>query len=250
MTTAISQPPAKPTTIPPLRDGDRLTEPEFWRRYEASPEGIRAELIFGVVHLKRWIETDDFGEERLMPPIAGGRHGRPQAAVIHWIETYSIHTPGTEGQAPATIRRVTPTSSPEPDALLRVLPDHGGRTADDDAGYVVNGPELVVEIANTSGAYDLGAKLDAYQAGGVPEYLVWRTGDRVIDWFRLNRTGRYVPIAPDGDGLLKSRVFPGLWLDPEAMVSSNRLRVLEVVQQGIASPEHAAFVAKLARKKR
>ena len=63
------------------------------------------------------------------------------------------------------------------------------------------------------------------------------------------RGDRYQPRTPDADGLLKSEVFPGLWLDPQALLAGNLLRVLEVVQAGVKSPEHAAFVQDLAMKR-
>ncbi|OWK39675.1 hypothetical protein FRUB_05565 [Fimbriiglobus ruber] len=105
--------------------------------------------------------------------------------------------------------------------------------------------ELVVEVANTTAGRDLGPKMLAYQEDGVPEYIVWRTAEAVIDWFVLKRK-KYVPLAPDADGILQSQIFPGLWLDPVALLNWDMPRVLAILQQGLASPEHATFVAKLA----
>jgi hypothetical protein len=76
------------------------------------------------------------------------------------------------------------------------------------------------------------------------KYVVWVTGDRDVHWYVLTE-GRYDRQQPDADGLLRSRVFPGLWLDPVALVSGDAARVLDVVRQGTASPEHAEFVRKL-----
>jgi hypothetical protein len=68
--------------------------------------------------------------------------------------------------------------------------------------------------------------------------------ERQIDWFVLRR-GHYERLPPGPDGVVRSEVFPGLWLDPEALVRGDLARVLAVVQQGVTSPEHAAFVARL-----
>ena len=68
--------------------------------------------------------------------------------------------------------------------------------------------------------------------------------DRELDWFVL-RHGGYQPLAPGADGLLRSEVFPGLWLDRAALLRGDLATVLAVVQLGLASPEHAAFVARL-----
>lgn len=240
--------------IPELRDGDRLDAAEFMRRYEATPEGFRAELINGVVHVNQWLEVGPDGKERIMPPISNEGHGQPQGDVISVIGFYSLHTPGTRGSAPTTLRLSPTDSIPEPDALLRILPECGGACRSGEDGYLHGPPELIVEVARTTAFRDMGWKLEAYQRNSVHEYIVWRTRHRVIDWFRLNRNGEYVPLVPDADGLLKSRVFPGLWLDPAALTAGDMARVLAVVQQGIASAEHAKFVEKLrkraARKKR
>ena len=58
--------------------------------------------------------------------------------------------------------------------------------------------------------------------------------------------GRYVVTAPDGDGLHRSRSFPGLWLDPPALLSGDRDAVRAAVDLGLNTPEHAAFAARLA----
>src|SRR6266446_3414623 len=41
----------QPTTVPALHNGDRLTQREFHRRYEAYPGGVRFELIGGIVFM-------------------------------------------------------------------------------------------------------------------------------------------------------------------------------------------------------
>jgi hypothetical protein len=79
---------------------------------------------------------------------------------------------------------------------------------------------------------------------GVHKYVVWRVEDHAIDWFVL-REGRFDPLPRGADGIYRSEVFPGLWLDADAMIRGDLARVFQVVQQGLASPEHAAFVVKL-----
>jgi Uma2 family endonuclease len=229
------------TPIPPLREGDRLTSREFWRRYEADPNVVRAELINGVVYVNARRTVID-GQEVIVAPISGG-HSEPQMNASIWLGTYAVYTAGVKAHSPTTIY-MSGQTSPEPDALLRILPECGGQSALGDDDYLHGPPELIVEVANTSAGRDLGPKLDAYQADGVKEYLVWRTADSVLDWFVLKRK-KYVPLAPDADGRLKSETFPGLWLDVPALLAGDMVKVLQVVQEGIASAEHAAFVAKL-----
>ena len=59
------------------------------------------------------------------------------------------------------------------------------------------------------------------------------------------REGHYEPIVPAADGSLRSTVFPGLWLDPAVLLRGDLAAVLALVQQGLNSPEHAEFAARL-----
>ncbi len=106
------------------------------------------------------------------------------------------------------------------------------------------GPELVAEAAASSIPIDTGLKLQLYQRYDVQEYIVWRVPDQEIDWF-VRRGGQFERLTPDAAGTYRSEVFPGLWLDAAALVRGDVGRVLSVLQQGLASPEHAAFVARL-----
>jgi Uma2 family endonuclease len=71
-------------------------------------------------------------------------------------------------------------------------------------------------------SYDLHQKKNAYRRNGVLEYVVYRVDDGEVDWFVLGG-GHYVRLQADADGLLKSRVFPGLWLDVAALLQEDRL---------------------------
>ena len=53
---------------------------------------------------------------------------------------------------------------------------------------------------------------------------------------------RYFDAADD---ILRSETFPGLWLDPAALLRRDRKRLLGVLREGLRSPEHAAFAARL-----
>lgn len=228
--------------IPRLRDGDRMTSREFFRRYEADPEAVRAELLDGVVYVNARRLTVD-GKEAIVPPISNEGHGEPQYGLTGWLAAYSAHTPGTVGSAPSTIR-ISGRNAPEPDVLLRILPECGGRSSVGEDEFLHGPPELIVEVSNTSVGRDLGLKFRQYEREGVKEYIVWRTAQEQIDWFALKRK-KYVPLAPDPTGIVRSETFPGLWLDVPALLAGNMAKVLQVVQQGLASPEHAAFVEKL-----
>ncbi len=215
--------------VPPLESGDRLSRAEFERRYQAHPEFKKAELVEGVVYVAS--------------PVRFEQHARPHYMVIAWLAIYQAATPGTVGADNATVR-LDNDNEVQPDALLRLAPACGGvsRVTDDD--YLYGPPELVIEIAASSAAYDLHDKRQMYAQHGVPEYLVIQMYERRVDWFTL-QMGAYVPLDADAQGVVRSHVFPGLWLQPAALWSGDLAGLLAVGQQGIASDEHTAFVAKL-----
>lgn len=215
--------------VPPLENGDRLTRCEFERRYEAMPELRKAELIEGVVYMPS--------------PVRHRHHGRPHVHAAGWLGTYEAATPGVEASDNSTVRLDLDNES-QPDLLLFLDPARGGQVRITDDGFLEGAPELVVEIASSSASYDLGAKKKVYRRNGVREYVVWRVLQRKVDWFFL-RDGEYRRQAADECGLLKSEVFPGLWLDPAALVRLDPATVLARLQEGLASPEHGAFVARL-----
>src|SRR5271157_5855135 len=204
---AVSTPraiPVEPTeapsngAIPPLENGDRLTRAEFERRYEAMPELKKAELIEGVVHMPS--------------PVRQRYHGRQHSHLNFWLCAYEGSTPGVEVGDNSTVR-LDLDNMPQPDCLLFIQPEHGGRVRIGEKDYIEGAPDLVAEVASSSASYDLGDKLKAYRRNGAREYMVWRVLDRQIDWFVLHAE-RYKPLNPAADGILRSTVFPGLWLDP------------------------------------
>jgi Uma2 family endonuclease len=143
----------------------------------------------------------------------------------------------------ATVR-LDMDNEPQPDALLRLDETVGGRSQISDDGYVEGAPELIVEVAASSASYDLGNKLNVYRRNQVQEYLVWQVYDQRLDWFRL-RQGEYVPLQPDTEGIVRSEVFPGLWLAVPALLEGNLAQVLSVLQSKLATSEHAVFVEQL-----
>jgi Uma2 family endonuclease len=228
-TTKPADPIKSPAAIPPLENGDRLSRAEFERRYDAMPDLKSAELIEGEVYVS--------------PPVRVRRHGEPHGQLMTWIGTYTAGTPGLVAADNSSIR-LDLDNEPQPDVFLMIEPERGGQARISDDDYIEGAPELVAEVAASSVSYDLGKKLHAYRRNGVREYVVWRAQDRAVDWFVLLE-GRYESLAPGADGILRSTVFPGLWLDPDALLRGDLTTVLAAVRQGVDSPEHAAFAARL-----
>lgn len=191
--------------MPPLENGDRLTRAEFERRYAAMPEHVRAELVEGVVIIAS--------------PVRFTVHGQQHYDLITWSGIYRAGTPGVLGGDTTTVR-LDLDNEPQPDVCLLIDPARGGKVRIDEDGYINGAPELVAEVAASTVSHDLGPKLNAYQRNGVGEYLVWRVQDAAIDWF-VFREGRFDRLLPDADGITRSVVFPGLWLDAAALLSGD-----------------------------
>jgi Uma2 family endonuclease len=146
-------------------------------------------------------------------------HGAPHGLVVMWLRAYAGKTPGVQSSLQGTVY-LDVDSEVQPDAFLFWPPPRGTRARLDEKGYVDGVPDLIVEIAASSASYDLHAKKEAYRRAGVPEYIVWRTLDRQIDWFRL-RNGAYVRVEPDAGGIIESEVFPGLRLAVDSMLAGD-----------------------------
>jgi Uma2 family endonuclease len=216
--------------LPPLEEGDHLDQATFHARYEAMAPGTRAELIGGIVRMP----------SPLKPP-----HARMHTWVMGWVLDYEKATPGVESYDNGTAI-LNDEAEPQPDAYVIISPEHGGQMHYNIDEYLVGPPELIVEVASSSESIDLHAKRKDYEQAGVQEYVVIALRQPRVYWFAL-RGGQFEDLQPGTDGLMRSQVFPGLWLDAAALLHRDAGRMYEVLRQGIASPEHAAFVARLAQ---
>ncbi len=201
--------------IPPLENGDRLSRAEFERRYAASPDVQKAELIEGRVFVAS--------------PLRFTPHAEPHSQMITWLGLYQALCPGTKIGIEPTVR-LDEQNEPQPDGVL--FRQKGNVQIDAD-GYLVGAPELVVEIAASTASYDLYEKKRVYERHGVKEYVVWRTFDGEIDWFVLEQGG-YVTLLPDDQGIIRSQEFRGLWLNSRALLAGNMPEVLATLQAGIS----------------
>ncbi|MBD2359909.1 Uma2 family endonuclease [Anabaena minutissima FACHB-250] len=223
--------PPQHRTIPLLENGDKLSRYEFERRYNAMSNQRKAELIEGIVYI--------------MPAALRFRsHGQPHGWILTWLGTYEAATPGVALGVEPTVR-LDLDNEPQPDAVLIITPEAGGQTRLSDDDYIEGAPELIIEIAASSVAIDLHGKKQAYRRNGVKEYIVWQVLEQKLSWFYLEQ-GEYLELVPDDDKILRSRVFPGLWLAIADLLAGNIQSVLAVLQSGLQSAEHATFVKKLA----
>lgn len=194
--------------VPVLESGDRLTRAEFPRRYCARSDIKKTELVVGVVYVASPVRLDGNGDE--------------DNIVQMWLGVYAARFPDLDVGANSTVLLDT-ENEVQPDAILgwRIPAAPGAHVTD--TGYVEGAP-LLVEIAASSASYDLHGKLRAYRRAGTREYIVWRTLDKAIDWFRLHE-GEFHRVEPDEHGIIESSVFPGLRPSVPAMLARDRAAV-------------------------
>ncbi len=212
--------------LPLLENGDRMSQAEFHRRDQEYPEGVKFELVGGIVYMA----------SRLRRP-----HGTYHQK-INWVFLlYEEGTPGVESCDNATVI-LGEESEPQPDTTLRILTEYGGQSRVDADEYVAGAPELVAEVAHSTRAIAMNQKREDYERAGVLEYLVLCIEEQELRWFHFPSGGE---ITPNRQGVSRSLVFPGLWIDVRALLEQKKTRLREVVEQGMASRAHTAFVRRL-----
>jgi len=199
---------------------------EFLSRWEYLPDLKNAELIDGVVYVPSPVSLD---------------HGSRDAQIIWWLSQYAVATPGCKSGNNSTWLMLD--SAPQPDSYLRILPSCGGQSRDE-GKFSAGGPELAVEICLTSTEVDFGPKLTLYQQAAVREYITIQLFGKRIVW-RVLQNGVYLSQSALADGILRSHVFPGLWLDVAAFWQDDGAKMSEALNAGLSTPDHQRFVEKL-----
>jgi Uma2 family endonuclease len=212
--------------LPGLITGERMDLEEFLRRWEELPDLKNAELIDEVVYV---------------PSPVSREHGSLDVRIHWWLTHYADATPGCEGGSNSTWLMLG--SAAQPDAYLRILPSHGGQSGDEELSCT-GGPELAVEICVTSTEVDFGPKLQLYQRAGVREYISLELFGKRIIW-RMLENRVYIAQQIPPDGILRSQVFPGLWLDVAAFWNNNGAKMLAALNAGLSSEDHQHFVERL-----
>jgi len=209
-----------------LITGQRMNVAEFLSRWEDLPELKNAELIDGVVYVPSPVSLD---------------HGSLDTQIHWWLAQYAYSTPGCQCGNNSTWLMLD--SAPQPDSYLRILPAYGGQSRDE-GKYSAGGPELVVEICLTSTEVDFGPKLVLYQRAGVREYITLELFKKRIVW-RVLQNDVYLAQSAPPDGVLRSHVFPGLWLDVAGFWENNGAKMLGALNAGLSTADHQRFVEAL-----
>ena len=224
----------------PLETGDHLSQAEFHRRYKAHPEIKKAELVGGVVYIKNQEIRE--GTNFMASPVRIRQHSIPHRHLMTWTGLYEAETSGIFGGDNGSVILDSSKNEVQPDGFLAIETAAGGQSIINEDDYLEGAPELIIEVAASSVSYDMHSKKQVYAAHGVQEYIVAQVYERQLVWFRL-RHGKYEELKSDEVGVLRSEVFPGLWLDAEAFWSGDLAQMLAVLQNGMATEDHAAYVA-------
>jgi Uma2 family endonuclease len=217
--------------VPLLANGDRMKQPEFHRRYEQCPEGVKYELVGGIVYMASPLRVP---------------HAFYAEELGFLLGLYRRATPGVE-LAPDATTILGEESEPQPDLSLRIVAECGGRSRVNEKEYLEGPPELIAEIAYSSRAIDLHQKKDDYRRAGVLEYVVFSVEDEQLFWFDF---ASGATLAANRKGVYRSNVFPGLWVHGAALAARDSAQLQQVAQQGINSAVHRAFVRRLERARR
>jgi hypothetical protein len=180
-----------------------------------------------------------------MPSPVGSLHGRYHPELTIVLGLYKASTPGVDVGIDATTI-LGEDSEPQPDLYLRLLPEYRGQSFINADGFIEGPPEFVAEISHSSVAIDLDAKKDDYLKAGVQEYFVLSIEQQEIFWFHFPSRRK---LKPDKSGVWRSKIFPGLWVDGPALLSFDTPKLIETINQGIASKKHAEFLDLLQQNK-
>jgi len=209
-----------------MHNGDKMTQREFSKIYSKLPEPYKAELIAGIVY---------------EPPPPSAQHGESDSHLITLLTIYRSHTPGTQVSNNTSVI-LSDQDEVQPDSCLRIRPEAGGQSSIW-RRKLKGAPELVAEVSFTSRSIDLHVKKDRYAKFGVKEYIVLCVEPSFLHWHNLE-SGEKLP--PDENGIIRSRIFPGLWIDSLALLNADPMPALETLSLGLQSSQHKAVVDLLA----
>ena len=155
-----------------------------------------------------------------MPP--GTLHQKLVGFLFHvlglFVEFYRL---GQVLTAPYEMKTSPDSNAREPDVLF-VANEHSDRLVEQ---RLIGPADLVVEVVSQeSFARDRGDKFYEYQEAGVREYWVIdpRPGKERADFWVLDERGRYRPVPLDADGVYRSTVIPGFWIDADWLLGAER----------------------------
>ncbi len=177
-----------------------------------------------------WADEDTLAEwvegEVIMTSPASDRH-QDLAGFLTAVLRVFVESRGLGWVRSAPFQMKLEASGREPD-LVFVASDQLHRVH---RTYLDGPASLVVEIVSPESAgRDRGDKFYEYATGGVPEYWLIDPDRELAEFYQLDAPGRYRLLAPDDDGIFRSRVLPGFWLRVDWLWQQPLPRVLDVLK--------------------
>jgi Uma2 family endonuclease len=209
-----------------MHNGDKMSQREFSKIYSKLPEPYKAELVAGIVY---------------EPPPPTLLHSVGDLDLSALLRYYTAYTPGTQSGHDCSVI-LSDEDQVQPDSFLRVLPELGGQSANW-RRKIKGAPELVAEVSFSSRSIDLHIKKERYAKFGVKEYIIFCVEPSLIQGLNL-ASGEMLPM--DENGVIRSEIFPGLWIDARSLSTGDYKSAFETLSLGLQSSQHKAFVDLLA----
>lgn len=180
----------------------------------------------------------------MISPVRDASHADPHFVINGWLALYGFGLKGVRGKVAATLK-IDQETDVQPDAMLLLSPEFGGGTWTDEQDLLHGTPELIVEITGDSEGVDAVTKRKLYHRFGVQEYLLWIASEDRIVWESLV-DGEYQELPIDESGVIRSQVFPGLWLNEPALLAGDTAALMATLALGLRSSEHRKFAGRFA----
>jgi Uma2 family endonuclease len=162
-------------------------------------EDTHAEWVDGEVVLKMPVSVIHQKESSFLYQI-----------LSNWV---SYHQLGETYHPPLQVKFTLPSGkqvSREPDIIV-ILSDNPGRFTEQ---YFEGAPDVVVEILSPSTrSIDRFTKFEEYEAAGVQEYWLIDPDRQYAEFFQRDEAGLYRVAFSGSEGVYRSRVLEGLWLE-------------------------------------
>lgn len=161
-----------------------------------------------------WCDEDTWAEwvdgEVVMLSPASKQHQLIKKLLVAMLDAYvQRHDLGVVLDAPFQMKTGEDLPGREPDILF-VAKEYLARLKEN---YLDGPADLVVEIISVeSRLRDRGEKFAEYELGGVREYWLIDPEEKGMDFYLLDKRGRYRPVDPDKEGVYRSQVITGFWL--------------------------------------
>jgi hypothetical protein len=212
----------------PLPHCGRMDQAEFHRRYQSYPPHQKVDLVDGEIYVA---------------PPRSVCHGALHCDVSYLLHLYKLATPGVAvvGHCSTILDE---RSEVQPYLSVLLKEEYGGTSHANWEDYICGPAELLVQFTDELGCREMQARRAVFERAGVGEFLAVSVAERQVNWFHFP-TGSL--IEPNRRGVSKSRVFPGLWLAFHLIWAEDYPAQLALLDRGLASPEHAAFVKRLAK---